>query len=271
VCGGVKTVSTSPFDAIGAGFERHRALPDGVAEIVRAAILGQLGSQGSGKRDPSILDLGAGSGRFGRAFAAAGDDYVGVDLSSGMLQVFASRHLGGKRAALVQADGCALPFVDASFDAVLLIAVFGDLLDWRPMVDEARRVLRSGGTVIFGRTAIPHGGIDERMKQRLDTLLDERTRLEPRKNGRMHAAQYLAASASATTELVAASWSVERSPQRFLERHATGARFSRLPRAVREDALRAMADWALMQFGTLDTRFIETHRFEMQLFRFARG
>jgi ubiquinone/menaquinone biosynthesis C-methylase UbiE len=260
-------IARSAYDARAADFERHRALPDGVAQSIRDAVLTAVGPV----TRPRVLDIGAGTGRIGWPFVAAGDDYVGVDLSGGMLRVFAGRHASGKRAVLIQADGRTLPFADASFDAVLLIAVFGDLSDWRAMVDEARRVLRSGGTVIIGRTATPDDGIDERMKQRLDTLLDGRMSLVPRKNRRKYAAQYLAASASATTELVAATWSVERSPRRFLHRHAGAARFSRLPRAVREDALRALADWAQVKFGTLDARFVETHRFEMQLFKFARG
>ena len=77
---------TSAFDAAAPTFDRHRALPSGVPEAIRAAILSAIG----GAR-PRILDLGAGSGRIGRAFVAAGDDYVGVDLSSGMLRAFAEQ------------------------------------------------------------------------------------------------------------------------------------------------------------------------------------
>jgi ubiquinone/menaquinone biosynthesis C-methylase UbiE len=256
----------SAYDAMAAGFERQRALPDGVADAVRGAVLAAIDLS-----RPRVLDLGAGSGRFGWPFVAAGDDYVGVDLSGGMLWVFAKRYAGSGWAALVQADGRALPFADASFDAVLLIAVFGDLPDWRPLVDEARRVLRPGGAVIVGRTATPDDGIDERLKQRLDMLLDERMPRVPRKNGRKHAANHLAAAASTTTELVAAAWAIERSPRQFLDRHAGGARFSRLPPAVREDAMRALGQWAKTEFGTLDAAFAETHRFEMQVFRFAEG
>ena len=42
-------------------------------------------------RRARLLDLGAGTGRIGRPFVAAGDDYVGVDLSLGMLREFARR------------------------------------------------------------------------------------------------------------------------------------------------------------------------------------
>jgi len=261
----------SGYDTIADRFEHQRALPEGVAQSVRAAVLTSIGPIDR----PRLLDLGAGSGRFGWPFVAAGDDYVGLDQSAGMLRVFAARNAGGRRPQLVQAEGCALPFGDASFDAVLLIAVFGDLPDWRLLIDEARRVLRTGGKVITGCTVTPEDGIDERMKQRLDALLDERLpELGRRQRGsgrRQDAIAYLAAAAPGTAVLTAASWSAERCPGAFLDRHAGGARFSRLPLAAREDALRALADWAQTEFGTLDAVFPETHRFEMQLFTFAEG
>ena len=85
------SVGVSAYDAIAPRFERDRALPDGVAEAVRAAVLGAAAAA-----RPRILDLGAGSGRIGAPFVAAGDDYVGADLSLGMLQAFAAR-CGGLR------------------------------------------------------------------------------------------------------------------------------------------------------------------------------
>jgi len=251
------------YDRLASSFDRQRALPEDVPNAIRSAVLAELQAR------PSLLDLGAGSGRIGWPFVAAGDDYVGVDLSGGMLRVFAARPAAGGRARLVQADGCALPFPAASFDAVLLVAVFGDLPDWRRLVDEARRVLRSRGAVVIGHMVTPDDGIDERMKERLDTLLDERMTRKVRPNGRDEATRYLAAGASATVELVAATWQAERSPRGFLERHAGGVRFSRLPLAAREAALRSLAGWAETEFGSLDAVFAETHRFEIQLFRFA--
>jgi ubiquinone/menaquinone biosynthesis C-methylase UbiE len=257
----------SPYDAMAAGFERQRTLPDEATHAVRSAVLMAVDRVDR----PRLLDLGAGTGRIGWPFVEAGDDYVGIDLSGGMLRVFADRRASGRRAILVQADGCELPFAAASFDAVLLVQVFGNLRDWRRLVDEARRVLHPRGTLILGRTATPADGIDERMKRHLDMLLDERAVRPQRKNGRENAARSLAAAASATSEIIAATWRAERTPRAFLDRHAGGVRFSRLPRPPREDALRVLAAWAQSEFGTLDARFTEIHRFEMQLFRFAEG
>jgi ubiquinone/menaquinone biosynthesis C-methylase UbiE len=257
----------SPYDTVAHGFERQRALPDEAAHSVRRAVLMAVGEVDR----PLILDLGAGTGRIGWPFVAAGDDYVGVDLSDGMLRVFADRRAGGKRAMLARADGLELPFASASFDAVLMVQVFGDLGDWRRLVLEARRVVRRRGILVLGRTAAPIDGIDERMKQHLDRLLDERAVRPERQNRREDAARYLAAVASETNEVIAATWLAERSPGAFLDRHAGGVRFSRLPQAAREDALRALRAWAQSEFGSLDKKFTETYRFEMQLFSFAGG
>jgi ubiquinone/menaquinone biosynthesis C-methylase UbiE len=253
----------SAFDALAPGFERQRQVPSHVPPSVRRAVLAALGDV----RRPRILDLGAGTGRFGWPFVAAGDDYVGVDLSAFMLRAFAQRD-AEQPPALVQADGSALPFPAASFDLVLLVAVFGDQPDWRKLIDETRRVLRPGGTIAIGRTVQPEDGIDATMKNRLATLLDNPG---PRKNGRLHAAQHLATVATTITPLVPATWPAQRSPRQFLDRHATGARFSRLPPSTRDHALRALGSWAEQRFGSLDATFAETHRFELQLFSFRQG
>ena len=76
----------SVYDAAAPTFERHRALPDGVPEAIRAAVLEAVDAS-----PPRLLDLGAGTGRIGIPFIAARDDYVGVDLSFGMLSEFKRR------------------------------------------------------------------------------------------------------------------------------------------------------------------------------------
>ena len=52
----MESVGVSAYDAIAPRFERDRALPDGVAEAIRAAVLAAAPAR------PRLLDLGAGSG-----------------------------------------------------------------------------------------------------------------------------------------------------------------------------------------------------------------
>jgi SAM-dependent methyltransferase len=213
------------FDAAAPTYDAFRGLPDHVVEAIRAAVLDAAGPR------PRLLDLGAGSGRVGRAFVGAGDDYVGVDLSLGMLCQFARRaDTGGRRPRLAQADGERLPFPEAAFDAVLLVQVFGGLEDWRRFLGEARRVLRPSGPLILGRGVLPDDGVDARMKIRLDAI---------------------------------------RTPRRFIERHRLGARFSQLPEPVKDESMRRLAAWAEAEFGSLDAGSAERHEFELRIFTFT--
>jgi ubiquinone/menaquinone biosynthesis C-methylase UbiE len=262
----VNNTLTSAYDAAADGFDRHRGLPADAANAVRAAVIGFLAPAAR----PRVLDLGAGSGRIGGPFANAGDDYVGVDLSLGMLRAFAQRVEPETRAGLrlAQADGARLPFRDASFDAVMLIQVFGGMSGWRRVLDEARRVSRPPGVLIIGRLVRPEDGVDARMKGHLASIL-ERSGIEPRrKNARGDARAWLAAAARLDRRAIAAAWTAERTPLAFLERQPTGAQFAAMPQAVREDALRELRDWAAGAFGSLDAVSSERHQFELEFFIF---
>src|SRR3954454_18258119 len=184
----------SVYDLAAPSFERHRALPDGVPETIRALVL-----EGADASPPRLLDLGAGTGRIGIPFVAAGDDYVGVDLSFGMLSEFRRRAGSSVRAPrLVRADGERLPFADASFDAIMLIQVFGGMRGWRRLLTEARRVLRGAGVLVLGRTLAPPDGLDARMKAQLALLLEEIGAAADRITTRQDAQGCLAREASAT-------------------------------------------------------------------------
>ena len=98
-----------------------------------------------------------------------------LTLSLGMLREFAS---SAARAApaprLVQADGGRLPFPDATFDAVMLMQVFGARARAGGRSStEARRVLRPAGALVLGHTVAPADGVDAQMKQRLASFLGE--------------------------------------------------------------------------------------------------
>jgi demethylmenaquinone methyltransferase/2-methoxy-6-polyprenyl-1,4-benzoquinol methylase len=254
----------SVYDATAPTFDRHRALPDGVPEAIRTAVLEAVDAS-----SPRLLDLGAGTGRIGIPFVAARDDYVGVDLSFGMLSEFKRRAADSARAPrLVRADGERLPFADASFDAIMLIQVFGGMRGWRRLLTEVRRVLRGAGVLVLGRTIAPSDGLDARMKARLALLLGEIGAPADRTNTRQDAQGWLEQQARGT-RLVAATWTARRTPRGFIERHGTGARFSALPAPIKEEAMRRLAAWATTAFGSLEAASTEPYEFELQLFRFS--
>jgi ubiquinone/menaquinone biosynthesis C-methylase UbiE len=253
-----------PYDAAAPRFDRQRALPAGVVGAIRDAVRGAVGLP-----RPRILDLGAGTGRIGRPFVAAGDGYFGADLSFGMLQQFASFEGWSGRLTLIQADGQCLPFLDSIFDAVLLIQVVGAAQSWRRLVTEARRVLRPNGALIIGHTVFPPDGIDERMKAQLAAILKAAGASAYHMDTRGVVQPWLEAEARSNERVQAVQWIARRSPRAFLERQPTGARFSMLPQSIRDAALRELEAWAIRTFGSLDLIREEQHEFELKVFRFS--
>ena len=103
--------------------------------------------------DPrDVLETAAGTGVLTRAIAArlpASARIVASDLNPPMLDRARTRQAGDDRIAWRQADALALPFEDASFDAVA--CQFGAMYfpDKVQGYREARRVLRPGGRFLF--------------------------------------------------------------------------------------------------------------------------
>ena len=99
----------------------------------------------------SVLELAAGTGVVTRELAAhlaPEVQLVATDLNEAMLAV-AKAQGTARDVAWRQADAMALPFEDASFDAV--VCQFGAMFfpDKAHAYAEARRVLRPGGTLLF--------------------------------------------------------------------------------------------------------------------------
>jgi SAM-dependent methyltransferase len=251
------------YDAMAPHFDRQRALPDGVADAIRAAIL-----RTAAVPRPRVLDLGAGSGRIGRSFVHADDDYFGVDLSLGMLRSFARQV---RRAALVQADGARLPFGGGAFDVVLLVQVLSGARGWPALLGEVIRVLRPNGMLMVGRVVAPDDGVDAQMKTRLAVILDAMAIHPYRDKPRDDALAWLAREMPDPAVVVVASWTETRRPGAFLERHAQGARFSVLPEPVRWNAMRDLAAWAVDTFGSLDADCPEGRRFELTIHHRPKG
>ena len=253
----------STFDRNAASFERHRAMPSEVLEAIRKTVWECTGLKPSAR----VLDLGAGSGRIGRVFVDANDAYIGIDFSLPMLREFRARN---SAACLIQADGGQLPFPDASFDLVMLMQVLSGTHNWRDLLNETVRVLAPEGSVVVGHTVTPPTGIDARMKSQLSLILEEMgvaSNLSGK--SREKSLDWLQTASSKKMQITAASWTVKRTPREFLDRHNSGARFSKLPTKIQTEALQKLSAWATRTCGSLDQVFSETHTFELYIFGIA--
>jgi len=90
----------------------------------------------------SLLEIGCGTGWFGRALAQRGFRVAGLDPSVAML----ARAQG--RFPLVRGDAARLPFAERSFDAALLVGVLDFVPDPVLVLREARRVVRQRVVVL---------------------------------------------------------------------------------------------------------------------------
>jgi ubiquinone/menaquinone biosynthesis C-methylase UbiE len=104
--------------------------------------------------DARVLEIGCGPGYFSPTLAAAvprGEVVLG-DLQSEMLVHARRRLVGFDHARAVQLDATGLPFADASFDAVLVVLMLGEVPERARCLSECRRVLRPGGVALFSES-----------------------------------------------------------------------------------------------------------------------
>jgi ubiquinone/menaquinone biosynthesis C-methylase UbiE len=124
----------------------HRCLGPFLFEPYADDLVGRLAS-GPGSR---VLEIACGTGIVTRRLRAAlpqGAELVATDLNPAMIER-ARRALAGADIHWRTADAGALPFKDATFDAVVCQFGFMFLPDRATGFAEARRVLRPGGTLL---------------------------------------------------------------------------------------------------------------------------
>ncbi len=128
----------------------------GTADVMRRMAIPPLVAALESTREPRVLDVACGTGRFlhqlGRALPQA--RLYGLDLSPPYLERAAAL-LAGREVSLVHENAEAMPFADDQFDAVTSVFLFHELPAdaRRRVVREMWRVLRPGGSVVITDSA----------------------------------------------------------------------------------------------------------------------
>ena len=102
-----------------------------------------------------LLDVGCGQGRLLKLLASRAHRVVGVDIDPGARRLARAELLlaGLPNCSLRQGDMYALPFDDQEFDTVILDDVLGNAARPAEAIEEARRLLKPGGRILFLATA----------------------------------------------------------------------------------------------------------------------
>ena len=134
-----RAVVEAMFDRIAPRYDlMNRLMTFGIDRGWRRRAIAALGLR-PGER---VLDLACGSGDLAAAARATGARVVGIDFSAGMLRQARTRRLD---CGLVRADALALPFADASIDAVVSGFALRNFADLAAALAESARVLRCDG------------------------------------------------------------------------------------------------------------------------------
>jgi SAM-dependent methyltransferase len=137
------------YSRVAAGYDEHYR--DAISEAENKLVFDLLRQALPAGR---LIDLGCGTGLALDHLGIAPSDYVGVDISEGMLKVGRAKH---PEYEFVQADMTSLPFGDCSFDAA--ISLFGPPSYCPSLVavkEETYRILRPGGVYFLMLYGLDH-------------------------------------------------------------------------------------------------------------------
>jgi len=249
-------VSWYSFDPIAATYDATRTLdPRAIEGALRA-----LAREFPCARFPRVLDVGIGTGRLAFPFARRGYRVVGIDISNGMLARF-RRHRARSRdlgVEAVRADATGMPFEDGAFDIAYWVHVLHLIPAWRRAVDEALRVTRPGGVIVYQRT---EGGRDiERLDREYVRILGSLGQRRPRVGVRRRSTvlDYLE-SRGCRVERRPRRWEwVERVSVREALHHHDIRTYSMTrfaPIEVHHEAMRRLRRWAAEELGPPDRRY----------------
>lgn len=136
--------------------------------------LDQIEAELRGQGAARVLDLGCGGGHVSYRAAPHVAEVVACDVTASMLEAVAATaaERGLSNIAVQQAPAEALPFADASFDAVLCRFTTHHWQDMEAGLREARRVLKPGCRAVFIDTVAPGDRAMDTHLQAVELLRD---------------------------------------------------------------------------------------------------
>ena len=235
--------------------EAERAIGDRLAALLRAYA-----------PEPSVLEIGVGSGRVAVPLAARGIRMTGIDISAQMLAKLRSKR---RDIGVALAEASRPPFRVASFDAALFVHILHLVPDAEATLSATITCLRPGALVLSCHHSYETGPAGK-AADRLREIIEEVTSRPARAHGRHYRTtrvfdDFLQARGANFERFDAAGW-VERSTARALVADVAAQTHSNtwsIPDAAMPEILRRFAPEAESIYGGLDTIAETPIRFEV--------
>jgi len=134
------------FDRAVEYYDRTRGLTPAAMDAVTSLLGRELAGRGR------CLEVGVGTGRIALPLHAAGVEIAGIDVSAAMMLRLVDKAGGNLPFPLAVADAAALPFRRDAFGGALAVHVLHLIPQWRVVLDEVVRAVRSGGVFVTSHT-----------------------------------------------------------------------------------------------------------------------
>jgi ubiquinone/menaquinone biosynthesis C-methylase UbiE len=265
------------FDRVADRYDATRVHPaEASAEI--AVGLMRVGSLQAGAE---VLEIGIGTGRIALPLLASGVNVTGIDIAPRMLEQLEAKYAmwqaeAGEdvkgRLTVQIADMTALPFDDASFDAVIAVHVLHLVPEWRKALDEAVRILRPGAALLLGQDIAAPNAMNHDIQDRWAQIVRE-LGADPQRVGARTFAEILRElrrHGLTVTESILASWDHVSVPREVLDyvESRTWSQTWNIPDDIFAESMRQLRAWAESTYDDrIDTSFTTRLSFKVAVAR----
>jgi ubiquinone/menaquinone biosynthesis C-methylase UbiE len=265
------------FDRVADRYDATRVHPTEASTEIAAGLM-RVGGLRFGAE---VLEIGIGTGRIAMPLLASGVNVTGIDIAPRMLEQLEAKYAvwqaeageGVKGRLTVQiADMTALPFDDASFDAVIAVHVLHLVPKWRKALGEALRVLRPGAALLLGQDIAAPNAMNHDIQDRWAQIVRE-LGADPQRVGARTFAEILRELRErglTVTESILASWNHVAIPREVLDyvESRTWSQTWNIPDDIFAESMRQLRAWTESTYGDrIDTPFTTRLSFKVAVAR----
>ena len=248
-------VSHAPFDYQAESYDSRA----GFSPDISCAIAQKILSIAQVEANDLIVEIGAGTGIIGQWLIQSSCQYLGLDISDQMLDLFRKKlHNEKGNWELKQADANKiLPVADSSTKTIFSSRTI-HLLELEHIVNESFRIAhRQGAVFLMGKTQRQADSVRETMRKKMRNILQEHGLSQRQKEQKHSQLQDLFIERNSTRidPIEVSSWQVSNTPQQSIDswHQKEGLAGINPPTAVKESVLSELATWAETKFSSLET------------------